>query len=219
MDAFPTYKIVVRAIAFIPSAKEYAEELHQLYKAARQMFPRYEFRIGLVTKADIAKHFKEKKGPQWFEENTINSLVLLRVSKGEKPDFKVFQYNISRKTQGFFQWINDQSLDHVMELSGYSYKIIKMMNKPFFVAYLEDPVKGNNAKSVELYNILLKLAPRYPKFEFTFTASEFYKKKKQNLGVTWEQEPSLTFNFGPKPDQNIPFPQDIEITEENVKEY
>ena len=218
-DSAQLLKNIVRVVAFISNPKEYEEELQSLYKTARTLHPRNELRIGLVTNPSIAKHFKEQKGVQWFEENTINSLVLLRLYKGDKPTGKVYNYNISTRSKNMYQWINDQSLDHFMELTGYSYKIIVILNKPFFVAFLEDGSKGPTVKSQELYNIVSRLANSYPKFEFTFTSNDFYKKKKESLGITWSHEPSLTFNFGPSTEQSIPFPEDLAINEQNVKDY
>lgn len=210
---FEMYKYVVRVIAFIAHPTEYGEDIKRIKNAAKMLYPRSELRIATVTNKEIVDHFKQLKGTGWFDK-TENSLVLIRTKTGDKPETKTFNYDISTRTDIYFQWINDQSLDHLMELGAYSYKIINMLKKPFFVAFLEE---NNSFKSQKLFKILSDLAPRYPKFEFTYTSNTFYKQKKQSLGITWNEEPSLTFNYGPG--QSIPYPQGSDFTEESVKKY
>jgi hypothetical protein len=210
---------VVRVVAFVAHPKEYGEDLKKLHQAARNLHPRGELRVARVINPEVVKHFKDQMGSQWFTEQSLNSLVLLRSGADNKSRVKVFYSDISSQSIVYYEWINEQSLDHIMELSGYSYRIITMLRKPFFVAFLEDDMKGDVAESKSLMRILERLAPMYPKFEFTYTKNSFYKQKKSSLGISWDEEPSLTFNFGPNPDQSIPFPKDREMTEASIKEY
>ena len=219
-DTFPMLKVVNRAVAFVSKPQEFEEDLKKYTQAAVNMFMRNELRMGVCTNQEAVQYYKNKMGTQWFDDYSSNSFVLFTRHNGApNPETTAKYLDIGTAQQPVYQWINSNSLSMFEELSGTVYRIINLLRKPFFIAFLADSNKGYDAKSDELYSILSKLAPNYPQFQFTYSKSDFYKSKKEGLGITWKEDPALTFAYGPSPGQAVALPQDKEINEPNVIEF
>ena len=112
-----------------------------------------------------------------------------------KPYSKQLLYDMSIQTKPLYNWINEVSIEPLEELSGGSYKIGDLISKPMFLIFLNRNHPKYSNQSIELYDILLKIAPQYPIFLFMYTEESQNENKKRYLGITWKEEPSMALNY------------------------
>jgi hypothetical protein len=78
-----------------------------------------------------------------------------------------------------------------------------------------DPTEAR--ESQELILTLKKIEQYYHKsIVITYTRT-FYSDRKKMLGITWNKNPSMAFNFGV--DKQIPFPENRKFTEDNIRGF
>lgn len=65
---------------------------------------REDLRIGLVTDPSLVKVFKAKYGPKFFDEYSLNSMIVKR----DKNDYS--SYNFEDNSEDMVFWINKYSL-------------------------------------------------------------------------------------------------------------
>ena len=95
-----------RVIALFHDKGEYSNELRLFQEAAQALAGRREdLRIGLVTDRALVKAYKAKYGPKWFDEYSLNTMVLQR-EPGNFAFYDFEQQNIDIRS-----WINKKSLN------------------------------------------------------------------------------------------------------------
>lgn len=216
-EFFPQFRKVTRVIAFLNDKNDFKEEMKHLNKAAMDLADREDLRIAKVTNPALVKKYKEKYDLKWFSQFSSNSLVMLK-KDANRPEFITKYYDLNIETTQFIDWISQQSLEPLEELSAAAFKIIGFIKKPMFMVYLNrtHPVYG--PESVELYNILSEIAEDYPQFTFTFTEEDRYRASKKDLDITWDEEPSMSLNQLLY-DQKTVFPRDKPFTKKNVVKF
>ena len=98
-----------RVIAFFHDKKEYSNELKLFKKAAQALVGRDDLRIGLVTKPELVKSIKTTYKVKFFDEYSLNSIVLER----EKDTF--FYYDVEQSSEDMGYWMNKMSLNKLGE--------------------------------------------------------------------------------------------------------
>ena len=95
----------VRVIGFFHDKKEYKNEYRLLQEAAQRLSGRRDdLRIGVVTSQALVKAYKERYGPRWFDEYSLNSIVL------EREPGQYSYYDIEKESEDLVKWINRMSL-------------------------------------------------------------------------------------------------------------
>ena len=178
---------------------------------------RDDLRVAKVSKKELIKNFKKEKGNEWFGEYSPTSIVLFKKMR-TSPSTKHAVYDLSTQTTPLYNWINNVSIEPLEELSGGSYKIGDLINKPMFLVFLNRNHSKYGSESIELYNILLKITPQYPQFLFMFTEERHNENKKRYLGITWREEPSMALNYM-RGRGSIVFPRRKKFTYESVKTF
>ena len=209
----------VRVVVFISQQKDFEEEINKLYNSALGLNSRLELRIAKVVKPDIVMNFKKKMGDIFFKNNTSNAIVLLKHNKSSKSDIKIYASDISSKSINYFNWINERSLEPIEEMNTFTFKIINMIRRPFFIAFLSNVTNAASFKSDTLLSSLTKITSEDPSLQVLYTYNDFYKSKKKMFGIAWDAEPSISFVFGSSQNQSIPFEQNKEMSAKNIKEY
>ncbi|CAI2362025.1 unnamed protein product [Moneuplotes crassus] len=216
-ELFPLFKRVTRVIAFIKDKVELKDELEQFKEAALQLADRDDLRVAKVTDKTLASKYKDMYGLDWFSEVSSNSIVMIKKDYNQ-PEPIIRVYDLNTQTELFKDWINQNSLEPLEEMSGFSFKIISQLRKPMFMAFVNKTHKEYEKESNQLLRILKEIAPDYPQYVFTFTEEERYKETKNELGITWDEEPSLALNhFLTK--ESTPFPKGKPFTKRNVVFY
>ena len=65
-----------RVIAFFHDKNEYKNEFKLFTAAAQKLVKRDDLRIAYVTDKNLVKSFKQQYGPKFFDEFSLNSIVL-----------------------------------------------------------------------------------------------------------------------------------------------
>ena len=200
------YPKQTRIVAFITDKNEYKEELNKLNNAARFLSMREDLRVARITNPKIVKEYKSKHRTKWFSDVSSNSIVSFVKNKNQENVVTHF-YDLSMDNEDFGVWINNASVEPVEELFAPLIKITTLRNKPMFTAYLNrtHPKYGKDSK--ELVEKLKEIAKDYPQYQFTYTEDNMWKKKKEEVGIDWDEEPALAFNgFKTKSDHMV-FPR------------
>jgi len=192
-------------------------EVQGLKDIALQLAVRDDLRIGKVSKRDLVKKYKLKMDSEWFDEFSSSSVVLIKKQRDTNKPKSIF-YDLSSETSSVYDWINDESLEPLEELSGGSYKIGDLIKKPMFLAFINRKNPEYAEKSNDLYNNLSKIAPLYPQFIFMFTEDSKNEAKKRYLGVYWKEEPALALNYM-QGSGSIVFPRKKPLTITNIKQF
>ena len=216
-ELLPHYSKITRVIAFISDKSEYKEELKTLSEDARELTVREDLRIAKITNPSIVAEIK-KKHKNWFGDMSSNSLVAyVKNSNSKKPKIKFYDLNIDNEL--FKIWINNVSIEPVEELLGTSMKIISFMHKGMFTAFINRKSSKHGKESKELLKKLEDLAKDYPNYQFTYTEDNTFREKKEDLGITWNEEPSLAYHNIIKQDRKMVFPRKQPFTKKNLRAF
>jgi len=197
-DIFPTMQKVTRVIAFIAHKHEHKYEIKQLLLAAKKLGYRDDLRIAKVTDPMIVKHYKNSMGEKWFDETSVNSIVVF--SKDKKEDSSLNYYDLSTEMSELAYWINAASLEHVEKLSILSMPIINAMNMPTFIAYVDETHLEKGGRSAQLLRVLDKLVYKYPQYLFGYSDNGFMEDQKEDMGIKFNSLPALALFNHPHDD-------------------
>ena len=212
------YPKQTRIVAFILDKNEYKDELQKLSNAARFLSMREDLRVARITNPKIVKEYKSKYRTKWFSDVSSNSIVSFVRNKNQDKVITHF-YDLSMENEDLGVWINNVSIEPVEELFAPSIKITTLRNKPMFTAYVNrtHPKYGKDSK--ELLQKLNEIAKDYTQYQFTFTEDEMWKKKKEEVGIQWEEEPALAFNGFKSKAEHMVFPRKQLFTKKNLKAF
>lgn len=181
-EFFPQFRKVTRVIAFVNDKRDYKDELEQLKETALQLSDREDLRIAKVTDKKLVQRYKKHHNLEWFSDLSSNSIVMIKKDY-DRPNDIVKYYDLNTDTQMLTDWVNENSLEPLEEVSGFSFKIISQLRKPMFMAFVNRDHPEYGQESVELLKILEEVAPKYPNYIFTYTEEDRYRdtKKGNNL--------------------------------------
>lgn len=137
-------------------------------------------------------------------------------SNTKHPNDPLNFYDVSSETVDLKAWINAASIDHVEKMNFLSVQIMQNMDMPIFTAFTNTKSTKYGAESMKLIKTMLELAFEYPHFLFGYFDDNSYDTVKQELGITWNDLPSLAL-FNPPAKTPVVFPKDKEFTKENLK--
>lgn len=127
-------------------------------------------------------------------------------------------YDLTGDGEDMFVWINEASLQPLEELSPESYKIGDTVKKPMYLAFINRKHPKYAEKSLDLYEKLTEIAPKYPQFIFMFTEDTENVAKKRYLGINWKEEPAMAMNYM-KSSGSIVFPRSKAFTKKNIEQF
>ena len=203
-------------IAFVADKSDYKDEIETLKQNALLLARRDDLRVAKVTDPKLVIYYKNKYNYKWFDEHSSNSIVLFK--KKTVSDDLIHFYDLASERQSMFYWLNAASLDKFDELTGSSFKIMAHMKMPMLVAFINRENPKSRDKSIWLFNTLKRLAPTYSNWIFCYTENQYYKFKKREMGITWDEEPAIAVHnvyasFVPL------YPRKALLTENNIKAF
>lgn len=217
-QVYSYFSKVTRVIALISDKTEYKEEISMISDDARELTKREDLRIAKVTNPKLVAEFKKKYGRKWFGDTSSNSIVAIVKNKDDK-NAKTFVYDLSVDTKLIEKWINEVSLQPVEELSGSVIKITSYVQKAMFTAFIDRSDPAIEEESNNVYKRLNEIAKNFPQYQFTYTEDPNMKEKKEECGITWEEEPSLALNNFFKSDTTYVFPRRQLMSKKNLKAF
>ena len=121
----------VRAIGFFHDKKEYKNEYRLLQEAAQALSGRRDdLRVATVSDKALVKVYKERWGARWFDQYSLNSIVLER----EAGDY--VYYDLEKESEDLTKWINRMSLKKTGdEINRESLAIAKSLGFPHVYLY------------------------------------------------------------------------------------
>ncbi|CAI2361603.1 unnamed protein product [Moneuplotes crassus] len=216
-EYFPKFRKITRVIAFINDKRDFADEIKQLKDTALLFSGREDLRVAKVTDKKLVTKYKKMYNLEWFSEVSSNSIVMIKKDHDRSSPI-IKYYDLNTQTELFTEWINQNSLEPLEEISGFSFKIISHLKKPMFMAFVNRNHKEYGKESVQLLKILEEIAPKYPQYIFTFTEEDRYRDTKKELEITWDEEPSLSLNHVLTEGSTV-FPRGKPFTKRNVIYY
>ena len=177
-EYFEQFRKVTRVVAFVKDKADFKEELKQLEKTAYDLSSREDLRVAKVTNSKIVADYKKKYNLEWFSSVSSNSLVMFKHDHNRSEVPPKF-YDLNTDTQLFNEWISDNSIQALEEVSGFSFKIISHIKKPMFMAFIDRKHPEYAEESLQLYHILEEIAPNYPQYIFTYTEEDRYRATKK----------------------------------------
>lgn len=191
-------------------------EIEEFTRTALQLGFREDLRVARITKKQLQNGYK-------FLSNVLelnmqaNSIVLFKsIRDADYPVASI--YDLSDRNLPLIEWINEESLEPLEELSPESYKIVNTIQKPMFLAFINRNHSQYGEKSLDLYHKLTRIAPSYPQFIFMFTEDTQNDYKKRYLGITWKEEPAMALNHMQSID-TIVFPRKRPFTRKNIRQF
>ena len=216
-ELLPHYSKITRVIALISDKTEYKEELKALAEDARDLTMREDLRVGKITNPKIVAEFKRKHS-EWFGDMSSDSVVAIVKNHNKKNANSEF-YDLSVDTELFKTWINRVSIEPVEELQGSSMKIIQYMHKGMFTAFINRKSSRHGKESKELLNKLKEIAKYYPHYQFVWTEDNQFKDKKEDVGITWKEEPAFAYHNLLHQDKTMVFPRKQPFTKKNLRAF
>ncbi len=117
---------------------------------------RDDLRIAQVTDKKLVKEMKDKIGVKWFDQYSLNTIVLER-----EPNDYVF-YDIEKDSGDIAQWINKMSLaKHVDVLNRETDVISKLLGESRAIMYVNTQDKKHAADSKVALDTLKRIAPQF----------------------------------------------------------
>lgn len=176
---FPMFRKVTRVIAFINHKNDFKDEINQLNEAAMTLADRDDLRIAKVTNPKLVKKYKEKYANEWFPKFSSNALIMFKKESIIKDQI-IHNYDLLTQTENFVTWISEKSLEPLEELSGITFRIVPLLKKPMFLAFINRTHPEYGAESVQLHNTLRELAKDFPQFIFTYTEEDRFRANKES---------------------------------------
>ncbi|CDW87719.1 UNKNOWN [Stylonychia lemnae] len=194
----------VRVLALFNDKKEYSNEYKLFQKAAQSLVRRDDLRIAVVTNKTLVQHYKQKFGVKWFDEYSLNTIVLER-----EPGVYHF-YDIEKESDDIAYWINKMSLSKLGdELNRETEVISKMLNEAQGIMFINRGNANYGADSKVAKDALQRVAPVYfqNRINFFYAERQEQLEKRTRLGIMWDKVPSFVMVT---PKQNY-FPIDMEV--------
>ena len=118
---------------FFHDKSEYKNERRLLEDAAQRLAGRRDdLRVALVTNQTLVRRYKEKYGPRWFDQYSLNSIVLER-----EPGTYAY-YDVEKESEDLARLINRMSLSkNGDEINRESLSIAKSLGMPHVYLYLD----------------------------------------------------------------------------------
>ena len=178
-DYFRQFRKVTRVIAFISSKSDFEDEQKLLSEAGVELALREDLRIAKITNPNIVKEYKKLYNFKWFSEVSSNSIVMFKKDRNKSENIVKF-YDLNTETNIPKNWISENSIENLEELSGSTFKIITLLRRSIFIAFLNRTHSEYGEESLQLYNILEKIGGNYPGFAFTYTEEDRYRENKNS---------------------------------------
>mmetsp|Transcript_19953 Transcript_19953/g.17631 ORF Transcript_19953/g.17631 Transcript_19953/m.17631 type:complete len:347 (+) Transcript_19953:360-1400(+) len=212
-DIFQNMEKVTRVIAFVAHKSEHKYELKLLSEAAKELGFRDDLRIAKVTDPKLVMLYKKKMGTQWFDEGSANSIIVFKIDGG------VNIYDISSETLEMVSWINTASIEHVEKMNVFSIQIMEHLQMPIFTAFVDTNSSSKDSdKSLELLKILNKVAFDFPQYLIGYFDDHSYDARKESIGIESSNLPKFAL-FNPPENITVVFPEDMEISNENIRTF
>ena len=134
----------VRVIGFFHDKKEYKNEYRLLQEAAQALSGRRDdLRVATVSDKALLKVYKERWGARWFDQYSLNSIVLER----EAGDY--VYYDLEKESEDLTKWINRISLKKTGdEINRESLAIAKSLGFPHVYLYHDSSVDSRVALDI-----------------------------------------------------------------------
>jgi len=134
----------VRVIGFFHDKKEYKNEYRLLQEAAQALSGRRDdLRVATVSDKALVKVYKERWGARWFDQYSLNSIVLER----ESGDY--VYYDLEKESEDLTKWINRMSLKKTGdEINRESLAIAKSLGFPHVYLYHDSSVDSRVALDI-----------------------------------------------------------------------
>jgi hypothetical protein len=87
-----------------------------------------------------------------------------------------------------------------------------------FVVFMDRKNPEYSKASIDMYRYLQEVSKIYKQFAFTYSEEERYRSKKKEMGITWDEEPSISLNSGTS-EEFIVFPRSKPITLRNLRKF
>ena len=165
-------------------------------------------------------------GLQWFGPLSNNTIVLFK-KKFETDDDEVSSYDLSYDSTSIFEFINTKSLQSCRNysnfyigdnLNAFSQRILRLVSKPMFVAFINKRHSQYGELSKQLYEMLKQLSQNFPQIVFTYLEGRDFKEKKREMGIVWDDEPALAYSNHSDRDRCV-YPKERPFTKVNIENF
>lgn len=178
-EYFGQFRKVTRVIAFISSKKDLEDEQKLLSEAGAELALREDLRIAKITNPAIVKEYKKLHNFEWFSEVSSSSVVMFKKDRN-KPTNTIKYYDLNTERIIPKNWISENSIENLEELSGSTFKIITQLKRSIFIAFINRTHVDYGEESLQLYKILEKIGGNFPGFAFTYTEEDRYRENKNS---------------------------------------
>ena len=178
-----------RVVAFFYDKDDFKPEIEMLKHTGKYLANRYNLRIGIVTDKKLITRMK-KSHAELFLDVGMSTMVARRY------DGQLFKLNVADSEPArYVWWITVHSVKPVEKVSPAVYQICESARMPLVTAFVDfkDPKAAANSR--ELVANMEALHPEFVERMMLFwTDDPWYKQQKSQLGITWDEEPSMGMN-------------------------